>query len=94
MFWATRTKGLTIKFKAMENILLETQGVKGGQTKTQKVGYLLATLRHDQDRIIIDDFEGQGETYKQRELQKIEIIQNGKILFSGDKYELFEKLKS
>lgn len=78
----------------MENIQIETQGVKGGQAKSQKVGYVLACLRHPQDRIIIDDFEGMGDDYKQREMQLIEIIQNGKILFSGDKYQLFEKLKS
>lgn len=74
------------------NIQIETQGVKGGNTKTQKVGYLMVCLRHDQDRITIDDFEGQGNTYKQRELQKIEVIQNGKVLFSGSKYDLFEIL--
>jgi len=77
----------------MKNIYLETQGVKGGETKTQNVGYLLACLRHEQDRIVIDDFEGQGNNYKQRELQNIEIIENGKLLFSGNKYELFEILK-
>jgi len=78
----------------MKNINITTQGVKGKETKSQNVGYLLACLRHEQDRIVIDDFEGQGSDYKQRELQKIEIIQNGKVLFNGDKYELFEKLKS
>lgn len=78
----------------MENIHIETQGVKGGKTQSKKVGYLLATLRHNEDRIIIDDFEGKGDSYKQRELQEIQIIQNGKILFSGDKYELFEILKN
>ena len=77
-----------------DNIHLETQGIKGGKTKTQKVGFLIACLRHDQDRISIDDFEGQGANYKQREMQQIEIIQNGKILFRGDKYELFEILRN
>jgi hypothetical protein len=75
------------------NIHLETQGIKGGKTKTENVGYIMACLRHDQDRITIDDFEGFGKSYKQRELQRIEIIQNGEVLFSGDKYELFEILK-
>lgn len=77
----------------MENIHLETQGVKGGNTKAQKVGYVIACLRHNQDRITIDDFEGHGDSYKQREQQHIEIIENGKVLFSGTKYELFEILK-
>ena len=77
-----------------KNIYIETQGVKGGKTQTKEVGFLIACLRHEQDRITIDDFEGFGDDYKQRELQKIEIIQNGKVLFSGDKYELFEILKN
>jgi hypothetical protein len=76
-----------------QNIHIETQGVKGGNVKTSNVGYLIACLRHEQDRITIDDFEGQRESYKQRELQRIEIIENGKLLFSGDKYELFAILK-
>ena len=76
-----------------QNITITTQGVKGGNTKTNKVGYALIELRHDQDRITIDDFEGQGDSYRQRELQRIEIIQNGKVLFSGSKYELFDILK-
>lgn len=78
----------------MNNIHIETQGVKGGNTKVSQVGYVIACLRHQQDRITIDDFEGFGKDYKQREMQLIEIIQNGKVLFSGDKYQLFEILKS
>lgn len=78
----------------MKNIHLETQGIKGGKTQVKKVGYLMACLRHGQDRIIIDDFEGFGDTYKQRELQRIEIIKNGEVLFSGSKYELFDILES
>lgn len=78
----------------MNNITITTQGVKGGNTKTQYVGYLLAELRHDHDRIIIDDFEGNGDTYKKREQQNIQIIQNGETLFNGTKYELFEILKN
>lgn len=78
----------------MENIGITTQGIKGRQTKTQKVGYALIELRHNHDRITIDDFEGQGSNYKQREEQKIEIIKNGETLFSGSKYELFEILEN
>jgi hypothetical protein len=78
----------------MKNIWIETQGVKGGKTQSKEVGFLIACLRHEEDRITIDDFEGYGETYKQRELQHIEIIKNGKVLFSGDKYELFNILEN
>ena len=77
----------------MKNITITTQGIKGGQSKTVNCGYALIELRHDQDRITIDDFEGFGDDYKQRESQRIEIIQNGKLLFSGSKYELFDILK-
>jgi hypothetical protein len=77
----------------MKNIILSTQGIKGGDTKTQNVGFVIIELRHDQDRITVDDFEGMGLTYKQREQQKIEIIRNGNVLFSGTKNELFEILE-
>lgn len=76
----------------MNNIYIETQGIKGGETQSKNVRYVLVELRHERDCITIDDFEGRGDTYRQRELQLIEIIQNGKVLFSGDKYELFEIL--
>ena len=79
----------------MENISLETQGVKGGKTtKTNSLGSVQTFLRHEQDFIFIDDFEGYGDKYKQRELTKITIVQNGDVLFSGDKYQLFEILKA
>ncbi len=77
----------------MKNIWLETQGVKGGQNQGKEVGFVIACLRHEQDRITIDDFEGYGDAYKQRETQLIEVYENGKLLFSGSKYELFEILK-
>lgn len=77
----------------MKNIWIETQGVRGGNTKTQNVGYAILCLRHDQDRITVDDFEGSGDSYKQREQQRIEVIENGKVLFSGSKQELFDILK-
>ena len=77
----------------MENLTITTQGIKGGNTQTLNKGYALIELRHTQDRIIIDDFEGQGDSYKKRELSIITIIQNGNVLFKGNKFELFEKLK-
>ena len=78
----------------MDNISLETQGIKGGKTnKTTPLGSIQSFLRHESDFIFIDDFEGYGNSYKQRELTKITIVQNGNVLFSGDKYELFELLK-
>jgi hypothetical protein len=77
----------------MEYINLETKGVKGGKTKVQQVGYLIACLRHRLDMIVIDDYISDGKNYIPREQQLIEVIENGKVLFSGTKHELFEKLK-
>jgi len=73
---------------------INTQSIKGGNSKTTEVGYILISLRHNQDRISIDDFTGHGDSYKQREQQEIMIIENGNMLFSGTKYELFEILKN
>ena len=78
----------------MNHIKITTQGIKGGKTKCTETGYALIQLRHDQDRITIDDFEGTGETYNQREQQLIEIVHNGKVLFSGTKWELFYILEN
>jgi hypothetical protein len=78
----------------MNHIKITTQGTRGGNTKCNNAGYALIQLRHEQDRITIDDFEGTGETYKQREQQLIEIVHNGKILFSGTKWELFYILEN
>lgn len=79
----------------MNNISLKTQGIRGGAaTYKEKVGYVTTFLKHLEDRIVIDDFEGFGNTYKQRELTNIEVYNNGKLLFSGDKYELFNILEN
>ena len=78
----------------MENINLITIGVKGGKSKLSKVGYAELTLRHILDFIAVDDFEGQGKDYKQRELQLIKVVHNDETLFSGTKYELFDILRS
>jgi len=45
---------------------------------------VITFLRHPEDKIIV----------KNGEMVNIEIIQNGETIFCGDKYELFEKLKS
>lgn len=77
----------------MGNISIETQGLKGGATQKKEVGSVQTFLRHEQDFIFIDNFEGFGDSYKQRELTKITIVENGNVLFSGDKYELYQQLK-
>jgi len=78
----------------MNNLEFTTQGIKGGKhSKPQKSGFMVVNLRHNLDFITFDDFSGSGETYQQRELTLIEVYENDKLLFSGDKYELFEILK-
>ncbi len=78
----------------MSNLSLKTQGIRGGAPQyKEKVGSITTFLRHSEDRIVIDDFSGSGNTYKKREQSLIEIYDNGKLLFTGTKQELFEILK-
>ncbi len=79
----------------MSNLKLKTVGVRGGLPIYQeKIGATITFIRHDEDYVVIDDFEGQGETYKKRELTEIRVYENGSLIFQGDKYEFFNKLKS
>ena len=72
----------------MNNLHLETQGVKGSNTKTiNSNGSIL--VQFEKQIIMIDNYEGRGNTYKQREVPLIEIIEDGTNLFSGT----FEELK-
>jgi hypothetical protein len=78
----------------MNNLSLKTQGIRGGTPQyKEKVGSITAFLRHSEDRIVIDDFTGSGNTYKKREQTLIEIYDNGQLLFAGTKQELFEILR-
>lgn len=77
----------------MNKLSVVTQGVKGGNTKGGKVGYINATLGHIEDRVLFDAYEGQGSTYKEREMVNISVYQNGELIWEGNKYELYEKLK-
>ena len=78
----------------METISIQTQNKNGEDLKyKENLGLVTTFLRHQEDKIIIDDFEGQGETYQQRELTTIRVYDNGNLIFRGDKYEFFERLK-
>lgn len=78
----------------MEHISIETQNIKGNEPKYEEdLGFIATFLRHDEDIIIIDDFQGLGENYRQRELTEIRVYQNGELIFEGDKYDFFEQLK-
>jgi hypothetical protein len=79
----------------MGNLSLKTRGVQGKEPiYKERIGCITGFLGHSEDRITIDNYEGFGDTYKERELQEIEIVQNGTTLFIGDKYELYEILKA
>ena len=77
----------------MANLSIKTQGVRGGEPKFQENIAASTLFLHSEDRISVDVFEGQGNSYKRREREVIEIYENGKLLFSGNRYELFDILK-
>lgn len=63
------------------NLIVHTQGVKGGETKATKVGYTLLEMRvagHEVARISVDTFQGQGATYQEREEPQICFTFKGK----------------
>jgi hypothetical protein len=78
----------------MSKLTAVTQGVKGGNTKGGKVGYANITMGVFEDRVTFDAYEGQGNTYKEREMINISVYHNGELIWMGDKYELYEKLRS
>ena len=68
-----------------------TQGVRGGKAKSNESGYTLLTARKngkDVVQISIDTFEGQGQTYKERENPHIEIYFKGFEMWRGTPDEL------
>jgi hypothetical protein len=77
----------------MENsIYLETQGIKGGNTKTQKVGYVFIQPSENL-AISVDAFEGAGHNYKPRKEKLIIISTETENIFEGTIDELILKLK-
>jgi hypothetical protein len=76
-----------------KDLRLETQGVTGGNTKTvEKNGFVMVNC--EEHRVTFDNFQGRGETYRQRENPLIEIIESGVVLFSGNFSELIYRLKN
>lgn len=62
----------------MASLSLNTtiQGVKGGTRRTQDAGCALISIENDSLStldIFVDIFEGQGETYKKRDVELIEM---------------------
>ena len=78
----------------MKNLAVKTQNKKGNAPQyKENLGFVTTFIRHSEDYIVVDDFEGVGENYKQRELTEIRVYENGVLIFSGSKYKLFEQLK-
>lgn len=79
----------------MSKLSLSTIGVKGCTTKrTENIGKVAVDIDNSQDYISIDAFEGQGQTYKRRELSEVEISQSGDVIFKGTFTDLCKKLNS
>ena len=68
----------------MKKLEIKTRKQSREPRYVQNLDSVTTFLRHDDDKIIVEDAE----------IVIIQIIHNGKMLFNGDKYELFEKLKS
>ena len=78
----------------MKNLGVKIQGVRGGNPQyKEKVGYVTTFFPNNNNRISVDNFEGYGTHYKQREEALITIQIEGDLLFEGTKQELAEKLK-
>jgi hypothetical protein len=77
----------------MKKLSIETQGIKGGQTKTTyEIGAVFASF--EGQKISIDNFEGRGDSYKKRQNPLIQIIEDGQNIFSGTFEELKNKLQN
>lgn len=68
----------------MKKLEIKTRKQNREPRYAQNLDSVTTFLRHDEDKIIVEDAE----------VVIVQIIHNGKVLFNGDKYELFEKLKS
>lgn len=71
---------------------VKTQNKKGGEPKwNENIGYV-AGFESDDTYVVLDNYEGHGESYKQRECAQIRIQNNGRLLFIGTFDELQLKL--
>jgi len=67
----------------MKKLEIKTRKQSREPRYTHNLDSVTTFLRHDEDKIIVEDAE----------IVIVQIIHNGKVLFNGNKYELFEKLK-
>ena len=67
----------------MKKLEIKTRKGMRESKYSQNVDSVTVFMRHDEDRITVIN----GETVN------VEVYDNGKLIFIGDKSELFEKLK-
>ena len=76
----------------MKRLTIQTQGVKGGDSKTTEKGYLMVCA--DGDKILsVDNYKGFGETYTTLETPIICIFgENKNVIFEGTHKQLIAML--
>lgn len=67
----------------MKNLSVKTRIAGKDPKYNENLNSIVSFLRHSEDRIEV----------KNGDQVNIDIYDNGALIFSGDKYELFEKLK-
>ena len=73
-------------------INIQTQGIRGNAiSKTERKGSVMVIVDDTENRISIDSYSGNGDTYKRRSKALINIVM-GDDIFSGTIAELKEKL--
>lgn len=76
-----------------KDLQVKTQNKRGGAPQfKENLGYATVFL-DDDNKIIVDNYEGFGETYKRAKETNVTIILNGNPVFNGSLDKLEEKLK-
>ena len=77
----------------MKRLNIETQGIKGGNTKNTKIGYGMINI-NEVKIISVDNFKGYGENYIQREEPIICIFgeDGNDCIFEGTQQQLVSLL--
>ena len=63
---------------------IRTQGVKGHKMSTfRPIGFVEVNPIYGDNRIMFDDFEGQGNSYTRKEQPEIRIMKGSIVYFKG-----------
>ena len=77
----------------MKDLQIKTQNRRGGNPQFKdNLGYV-TTFIDDDNKIVVDNYKGQGETYEQRNEPQVTIFAKGKAVFNGTFEELEKQLK-